>query len=134
MNGKRNLKTSTYFSQLMAKCELVQYIFTVSFRQRRFHMRERGMTFLGLGSLHYYARLKKKLMGRFTNLLFYLVPTTFGADKYWCFLFISEITASKYISNFIIWVSKWGTKIQTLFWFFIPYCLHFRMMPNNKLL
>ena len=90
----------------MAKCELVQYIFTVSFRQRRFHMRERGMTFLGLGSLHYYARLKKKLMGRFTNLLFYLVPTTFGADKYWCFLFISEITASKYISNFIIWVSK----------------------------
>ena len=27
-------------------------------------------------------------------------------DKYWCFLSISEITASKCISNFIIWVSK----------------------------
>ena len=74
INGKRNLKTSTYFSQLMAKCEFVQY------RQRCFHMRERCMTLMGLWSLHYYARLgKKKLMGRFTNLLSYLVPTIFGA-------------------------------------------------------
>lgn len=114
INGKRNLKTSTYFSQLMAKCEFVQY------RQRCFHMRERCMTLMGLWSLHYYARLGKKNSWEDLQICYLTwYPQHLVPDKYWCFLSISEITASKCISNCIIWVSKWGTKIQTLFWFLI---------------
>ena len=77
---EKETKTSTYFSQLMAKCELVQYIFIVSFRQRRFHMRERGMTFWGLRNLHYYARLKKKQ----THGKIYKSVILFGAHNIWC--------------------------------------------------